>query len=478
MNVELKTLLIVVLAATVCLSAPASADDATDLDTVLEGFSDQADLSTEEILEGFDEEDPESGMETAPTDESALSIFQFSGHAKIGASVNIAHPSPPPGQTDWRGLSRLRPEFQLETKVDLHQTWQAYASAKAAWDAAYGMGDRDTFTGQVLSRNESEVELREAWLSGQLSNSLDLKIGRQVVVWGKSDNIRVTDVLNALDLREPGLTDIEDLRLPAAMIRLDHYTGPWQLTAMMIPEIRFNKTPVWGSDFYPSAAPLPPEAVPSDSSTNAEYAAALSGVFSGWDMALYFADIYDDTPHAEPAPGWPPSMRLCHARLTMVGAAGNLAWGNWLFKAETAWFQGLEFFHGQGEDFDRMDILGGVEYAGFSDTTVTLEMVSRRILDFRDRLKAAPDQAAEEKIQSALRISRDFLNETLNLTLLALTYGPTGQDGALQRFTAQYDLSDAVEITGGLVLYQSGDLPEMQNIGDNDRIYLEVKYSY
>ena len=69
---------------------------------------------------------------------------------------------------------------------------------------------------------------------------------------------------------------------------------------------------------------------------------------------------------------------------------------------------------------------------------------------------------------------RDFLNDTLTCTLLAMTYGPLGQDGAFQRLQVGYDLRDNVVITGGGVLYQSGDLPEFRNIGDNDRIFGEV----
>jgi len=54
----------------------------------------------------------------------------------------------------------------------------------------------------------------------------------------------------------------------------------------------------------------------------------------------------------------------------------------------------------------------------------------------------------------------------------------TGQDGALQRFSAEYDVNDAVQVAGGVVLYQSGDLARFRTIGDNDRFYFEIKYSF
>jgi len=62
-----------------------------------------------------------------------------------------------------------------------------------------------------------------------------------VVVWGRSDTIRVTDVLNPIDNRRPGMVDIEDLRLPVAMAKLDYFVGDWRVTPIAILEQRFQK---------------------------------------------------------------------------------------------------------------------------------------------------------------------------------------------------------------------------------------------
>jgi hypothetical protein len=68
--------------------------------------------------------------------------------------------------------------------------------------------------------------------------------------------------------------------------------------------------------------------------------------------------------------------------------------------------------------------------------SLSLELVNRRILGFDDRLKQAPDEAVENEFQWVFRATRDLLNDTLKLTLLAGTYGVTGQDGAFQRIQA------------------------------------------
>ena len=165
-----------------------------------------------------------------------------------------------------------------------------------------------------------------------------------------------------------------------------------------------------------------------------------------------------------------PGLKCLAGLLTSPAATG-------FFKTEAAYFDGIRFFN-SGKDFHRIEALVGVEYSGFTDTTLSFEIANRHILNFDNRIKAAPDFAKKDRWVSALRLTRTFLNETLALTFLAQTWGFSGDDGAFQRFTAQYDLTDAIELTGGVVFYQSGDLPRFSNVGQNDRIYLEIKYNF
>jgi hypothetical protein len=373
----------------------------------------------------------------------------------------------------------LRPELQLELGAKFSRSWQALATAKGYYDLAYTIQGRDEFSDDVLDAYEKDIELADTYIQGRVTNSLDAKIGRQIVVWGKSDNLRVVDVLNPLDLREPGITDIEDLRLPVTMARLDYYIKTWRLTAIAIPEIRFNKNPPLGHDFFPGNQALPPEGIPQDGFENAEYAAAAGGVFRGWDIAFYWADIYDDRAHAALVPGGPPpQFELAHARINMLGSAFNIALGNWLLKAEWAWFDGLEFTNTAGQEFSRVDVMTGVEYSGFQEATVSIETVWRHLNSFEDILKQPPDEVRQNEFQWAARFTKDFMNQTLNLTLLASTFGTKMQDGFFERIAAAYDLTDAVEISGGVVFYQSGDTEKFSRIGDNDRVYFEMKYSF
>jgi hypothetical protein len=264
------------------------------------------------------------------------------------------------------------------------------------------------------------------------------------------------------------------------MTKLDYFFSGLNLSGIAIHEIRFNKNPVFGSDFFPAPGPLPGRS--SDKGLTIEdtqFAAALNGIFHGWDASLYAAYIFDDFAYFKVVtPGPPPRLEREHARIKMLGAAGNIAWKNWLFKAEAAYFDDLIFTNTPGEKFSRLDGLIGFEYSGFTDTTLSIEVANQHLFDFDDRLEASPDFQKENLFQSAIRLSQTYLNDTLTLTILANTFGATGDNGAFQRFTAEYDYTDSIQITAGAVLYQSGDLRRTQDIGDNDRIYLEVKYNF
>ncbi len=395
------------------------------------------------------------------------------------ASCNLGHEAPEHGRTDWRGVSRLRTELQVDLEARFSGAWRGRIGAKGFYDAIYAVRGRDEFTRAVREEYEDEVELREVYLLGRLSDDLDLKAGRQIVVWGNSDNIRVTDVLNPLDMREPGLTDIEDLRLPVTMTKLDYYTGDWNLSGIAIHEIRFDKTLVFDHDFYPGTAPAPPEKEPAQTLENTGWGLSLEGIFSGWDIDFYYARIFNDTPHTETVSrGPPPVVRRKHGRLDMLGVAYNKALGNWLLKTEAALLDGLEFFNRPHKDYTRIDALVGVEYAGFKETTVSLEFADRHLLDYDGALESAPDGVQEDMFQSVLRYQRDFRNDTLTLTVLASVFGPGDADGAFERLSLEYDLTDAVELRGGAVLYQSGDRPGMQRIGDSDRVFMEIQYHF
>lgn len=80
-----------------------------------------------------------------------------------------------------------------------------------------------------------DEELREFWLQGDVTDSMNVKVGRQQVVWGETDFFQLLDVVHGYDFRwrsflEP---ENEELRKPLNLInlvqRVDDLDGSLQL---------------------------------------------------------------------------------------------------------------------------------------------------------------------------------------------------------------------------------------------------------
>jgi len=453
------------------------ADNSSDALEVLENFDEQeVPAESLEVLDGFDRQPTNLMTEDTVTEKSNMTSIQISGWSKLVGIWNIAHHATEKERTDWRGLSRLRAELLIEMRAKLPYSWQFFASGKAFHDVAYTLNGHDQYSNEVLDNYETELELRELYVSKALNSHIDLKLGRQILVWGRSSNLRVTDILNPLDMRELGLTDIEDLRLPVTMLRLDSYYDVWQFTAVVIPEKRFEKLPIFGHDFYAGQARPPADIKPNNTLSNMEYAAALTGTFSDWDFSLYWAHVYDDKAYVQLQKDEDDTPQLIHNRLKMLGGAGNFVLGNTLLFAEIAHLSGVQFSYLPSEDFSRTDVLIGLEYSGLTNTTLSIEAANQHLHHFNAQAHQAI--AKKDSFQWVFRFNRKFLREQLSFTWFALFDGLKGQGGGVQRYQLDYDIASALSVSGGVVLYHGGTHQSFQDIANNDRLFFEIKYSF
>ncbi|MBW1990330.1 MAG: DUF1302 family protein, partial [Deltaproteobacteria bacterium] len=431
--------------------------------------------SVEEALDAFTAAEKTDAV-TEATPMSGYPRFDISGWAKISAAADWAHDDPPAGVDEFNGLSRLRAQALPALDADINKRWKARISARMWHDFAYDIQDEDDFSNDYLESMQDYARLWEVWVQGSLGAGLDVTFGRQVVVWGTSDDLRVVDVINPLDIREPFMNDIEELRIPVAMTRLDYAAGAWNVTALAVHEPEEDNTPAQGSPYDPLTRPLPPVDRPDAGLNDSEFGLAVTGRLTGWDVAFYFADFWENSPHLEmtaPAtwtmtPGGPvitapPRYEREFSRVKMLGSAVSVAVENWLFKGEAAYLWGLEHFSPPAtfqqmttlpskESRERIDLLAGFDYNGFSETTISLEAAVRHLFDFDDALESGVPGVHENETEYALRVQRDFAYDTWHLLAVGTAYGDTGDDGWAFRAQAEHDYTDAVSFTLGGVL--------------------------
>ena len=304
-----------------------------------------------------------------------------------------------------------------------------------------------------------------------MREDLDFKVGRQVVVWGRSDTIRITDVLNPLDNRRPALVDIEDLRLPVTMAKLDYYIGKWRITPIAILEQQFTLNPPYGSAFYPA-----PFRAPDDKSYHdTTWALSIGGEFSGWDLNLYAARIRQDSGYI-PLPLNAQS-QILHDKVTMTGAAFNYLNGSWLIKGELAHFNGLKYTSLPQKSLDRTDALIGTEYNGIADTMISYDFSLRHIHDYDPALKHELQPLDADTYQHAFRIRSDFMNASLHANYLISLFGAKGDEGGFQRFWGEYEINDRLKATIGIIDYIGGSAL-FDTLKRDDMLFTEITYSF
>ncbi|MBG56490.1 MAG: ligand-binding protein SH3 [Deltaproteobacteria bacterium] len=462
------------------------ASDDSEMGDTLSGFDeDESAEDVNDILSGFDEENNFHYSEENQSKTFNDDWNTFFGYTGISLSYSFVKlPPEDDSNSDWSGLTRIRPFFSITWDMKFGGNWKSRISSKSFYDFAFGLKERDTFTREVLNELEKEAEIREFYLEGTIFGSLDIRLGSQILAWGVADNFRVVDVLNPTDNREYGMTDIEDVRIPLPITRIDYYLGSYKLQTVAVHQIKFNKSAPLGSDYNSTTTEIE-EIIPESNTENTEFGLALYGTFRGWDASFHWAQYFDDEPNLFitevnllPGVGIVPSLEYRHSRLTMSGIALSFNSGNYLWKTEAAKFWGMEFNNVKEKKFQLTEILLGTDYSGWSDTSLSIEHVIKHLNDFDYRLEAEPDYQKEDIIATTINFMQDYYNQTLHLQILGTMIGKWGDDGGLNRASLEYEMMDAFSVKGGVMIYQPGDSLYFQSLNDNDRIFFEARFSF
>jgi hypothetical protein len=409
---------------------------AENLDAIMDGFDDEPkrEESVDDIMGGFDDEaekifDKKTLHCGTTLPEKDKNHYSLTGELTEQIAYSYS------GDEPHDNISSLKSSLFLDYEYKFKNGFKFKSNAKAYYDAIYDIRGSEKYSSYELDELRSEVELYDAYIEGTLTDKLDMRLGRQVVVWGRSDTIRVTDVLNPIDNRRPGMVDIEDLRLPVTMAKLDYFMADWRITPIVVLEQRFSKNPPFGSAFNPFRA------VPNDKDYfEVTPALSIGAEFSGWDVNFYSAQISKSE----------------DKKIEMYGTALNILSGSWLLKSEFAYFD--------NEIAEKKGLLG-VEYNGVADTLISYDIAVNKI------------DGLGRDYQHAFRISSDFMNATIKANYLISLFGSRMDEGGFQRAWVKYDIVDGVFANVGVVDYIGGS-QQFDTISDSDMVFLDLTYSF
>lgn len=379
--------------------------------------------------------------------------------------LDTYHAARTEGKTDWMASrTRARGEMTLE---------KGPASLFLSVNATYN----------ALLNDRTGIELREAFLSYTKGN-VDLRMGRQIIVWGVADALRLTDCVSPFDYTEFLAQDYDDIRIPVNALRARYTWKNLTLEAVCIPVSTFGIVPTdprnpWA--LRPTATSLPytidlESGKPAKRLANMEFGGRLCLNLSGLDLSLSGLRTWNKMPAVATRLGDNGhSLRIDgqYRRMTMLGADCSLPVGRFVLRGETACYFDEVQGATMGKEASRHDVLHallGIDWFPGNDWNVSAQYAHRHLTGRLDHADAHRNSGL-----ATARIGKELLRNTLKLSTFA--YIDVTNGSVFNRFSAAYALNDQIELTVGYDFFHA-DKGTFALYRHNSEAWAKVKYSF
>jgi len=441
--------------------------------------------------------------------------WRLSGYLKNETAYRIREPR---SITKIRNIAYLNAQYPVNSRVDFNFTGWAY------YDLAYDLYNYDTIAAR-LERNSEEplafvqnlskekdspvAAIRELYFDVGF-NKLDLRIGKQYVIWGVLEGVRIVDEINPMDFRELILPDLIDYRIPLWTVKLDYYTDAGDVELLWIPDLRFNKPAPPGSE-WELLQEVPGTRKPKSwRLENSEFGIKYDTYLADTELSFSYFYTWDDFPVifrtvkiGASASEWPVFFPT-YTRISIYGMTAVKQVGDYVLKSELAYVKDKFFGRSNIADANNdtyVDTNGeaqkdhvrfgvGVDFVtlGWDVSVGGVEWV---VLDYEKNL-------IQPRVDTSYNVfvRREFPQYAM--TAQALWIYLQKQDESYLKPKLTFQLTDRFQIAVGLDLFNglqsdfglssvtaqgqfNANIQRAQFLGnfhDNDRIFFEFKYSY
>jgi len=351
--------------------------------------------------------------------------------------------------------------------------------------------ERSSLSRQWQLGDRADLELRELVFEAAVGPAY-LRLGKQQIVWGEADGLKLLDVVNPQDFREFILPDFDESRIPLWAIQFEVPVGPIVAEFVWLPDPTFHDLPEPGSPFAftserlvgrpPAGLPVridPPDR-PRRLLRDSDAGVRISGQFGGWDLGVAYFFHTDDTPvpaaRLEAGPAGP-LLRVSprYERDHLVGATASNAFGDLVVRSEIAWRSDRFLPTGDPaarEGVTRTPELGyvlGLDWFGFTDSLVSLQVFQSWLLEdgpgrFRDTLDT----------NLTLLVRREFWNERLRVEAIWI-HNLNDGDGVL-RPKVRYELRDDWTVWAGIDVFYGRSRGLFGQFDHSDRLLVGLEW--
>ncbi|WP_051822535.1 AMIN domain-containing protein [Desulfonatronum thiodismutans] len=326
--------------------------------------------------------------------------------------------------------------------------------------------------------DEHDLELYEGYLF-RGAPGWDMRLGRQIVRWGKADQLSPVDNLNPQDLREFIIPDLEDRKIPNWMARVRLFPGAFTLEGIVVPFFEADRFDYSGTKWALLGIDQPgvpiQETKPARNLGNADWGARSAVTMAGWDVALSYLYAWEKSPRLEFSPEDPqgPALRADHHRQHIVGLEFETALDKFGFRGEGAYFheQSLQTRNLQARPKPVAQYVLGLDYLGEQDWYANIQFSHQHVFNHEPGLLAKRDSYFLNG-----EVNREFWRGNITLKL---GYALDLQDGG-SFLTPEAILTyfKNLELSLGVNLFSGSGESLFGPYKDNDQAFFKAKYYF
>ena len=334
----------------------------------------------------------------------------------------------------------------------------------------------------ALLKEQTGITLREAYLS-YANAHVDLRAGRQIIIWGVADALRLTDQISPMDYTEFLAQDYDDIRTPVNAFRLRLVRQAFNVELVCIPVSDFFTLPTdernpWAAHID---APMPytfdlDSRKPKTRLRNVEFGGRLSVNLSGIDFSFCGLRTWNKMPafsYAVDPSGAAMTVVGHYRRLTMFGADVSFPVGRIVVRGELAAnlneVQNAEFgSEVQGRNV--FNALLGVDWYAGNDWMLSAQYAHKHVGGSIEGLSVLRNTGV-----ATVRVSKELFRNTLALSSFA--YIDVSHGGVFNRLSCKYDLNDQVSLTAGYDYFHA-DAGMFAMYSRNSEVWVKLKYGF
>jgi len=376
--------------------------------------------------------------------------------------------------TEFSGFLETRHNAQVKSPNDiLASETLARLELTACQGNFTGFGAVNLSANHLLE-DESGVSLHEGYLDYALG-SVTIRAGRQIIIWGQSDGIRIVDNVSPLDYTETITRDFDEMRMAVDALNLKYGSGWGDLQLLWIPVYKSGEQPSKDSPWYLGGYgnnTVLPDNEPDDPFKDSELALRYTLYLSGMDLAFSYFYTWNDFPCYKQLGT---ALEPVYDRVHILGAEFSKPLGEFVYRAEAAYFAG-SLVQGYGTDYftaqkDRIKWLTGLDWYPGNDWTLSCQYTQDHILNAGSGLI---ESGCAKTV--TFNISKDLFRE--KLTLSALGYMDIDVKDRLVRLTAEYQFIDNLEVFLGTDIFAGDRTGSYGRYKDNTQVWTKIKYHF